>query len=144
VHTLPIGQAVINGNSVLCKGETVTYFTDPVAGALLYQWDIGGPGTILSGQGTTSIDVLWSNVGGSQVVLIVSNDCGSSPGVLFNVDVEGPPGLIGPINGDLNPCETSPSIYSVPIATGADLYQWTVTGGATILSGQGTNSISVD
>jgi len=144
VLTLPIGQAVINGNTILCQGETDTYFTNPVSGATLYQWNVGSQGTIVSGQGSTSIDILWSNEGAGQIQLVVSNDCGASPAVTYAIDVEVPPVLIGPIIGDLNPCETSTSVYSIATATGADAYQWTLSGGASIISGQGTNSISID
>jgi gliding motility-associated-like protein len=59
--------------------------------------------------------------------------------------VEAPPVLIGPMNGNLNPCESSTSTtYTIAVAAEADNYQWTTTGGAVILSGQGTNSISIN
>jgi hypothetical protein len=144
VLTLPIGQAVINGNSVYCKGEIVNYFTFPVSGATLYQWNVGAQGIIVSGQGSTSIQVLWSNAGAGQIQLVVSNDCGSLPAVTLDVEVQVPFLLVGPITGDLNPCETATSIYSITAPIGADLYQWTLSGGPIIISGQGTNSITID
>ena len=40
-------------------------------------------------------------------------------------------------------CDTESEIYSVALTTGST-YLWNVPAGATILSGQGTNSVTVD
>lgn len=144
VNTTPIGQAIINGNNALCKGDHANYFIDPVPGATAYQWMVSSQGAITSGQGTTSIEVDWTGTGAGQIQLIASNDCGDAPAVTFDFMVDAPPVLLGPINGDINPCEQSTSTnYTISITAGADLYQWTLTGG-TIVSGQGTNAITID
>lgn len=144
VNTLPIGNGVINGATLLCQDDTENYFVDPVSGATQYQWMISNGGTITAGQGTTSITVLWTSPGGGQVQLIASNDCGDAPAALLNLEIQNTPNIVGPLNGDLKPCETSTATYTIPTVFNADAYAWTVPAGATILSGQGTNSISVD
>lgn len=66
------------------------YFT--VTDAVTYVWTITG-GTIVSGQGTNAVDVIWNNVGDGdlQVVYTNSDGCESSPLIL---DVDSYVGLV--------------------------------------------------
>ena len=55
------------------------------------------------------------------------------------------PDVAGPISGPLSVCTpSSGNIYSVPLITNATSYFWTLPSGATIVSGQNTNIITVD
>ncbi|MGB4847978.1 MAG: gliding motility-associated C-terminal domain-containing protein, partial [Saprospiraceae bacterium] len=143
VNTLPIGNPVITGTNVLCEGTTVTYTIDPVSGATSYAWVVPSGATIISGQGTTSIDVNWSSSGG-QVQLIASNSCGSLPASISDIIVNSEPLLVGPISGALNPCSLGSGSYVIPTVATADSYNWTLSGGATITSGQGTNNLDIN
>jgi hypothetical protein len=51
--------AIILGRNAVCKNSTETYSV-PLAANANYNWDVTG-GTIVSGQGTNSIDVSWGN-----------------------------------------------------------------------------------
>lgn len=54
-------------------------------------------------------------------------------------------GAIGSITGNAVICGAASNVaYTVPAVTGATTYTWTAPGGATIVSGQGTTSISVN
>lgn len=53
------------------------------------------------------------------------------------------PGAAGPITGPVSVCTNATESYSVGTIAGATSYVWTVPAGATILSGQGTTSVSV-
>ena len=53
------------------------------------------------------------------------------------------PGAAGTINGIAPVCQGVSEIYTITNVTGATSYTWTVPAGATISSGQGTNSIQV-
>ena len=53
------------------------------------------------------------------------------------------PIAIPAVTGDTSVCEGDVSTYTVPAQTNALGYNWTVPGGATITSGQGTTSITV-
>jgi len=53
------------------------------------------------------------------------------------------PGTPGAISGETNPFEYTTQTYSIATVVGATSYNWTAVG-MTILSGQGTNSISVN
>lgn len=59
-----------NNSHDVCGSETVSYSTAAVAGASTYTWSVTG-GTIVSGQGTTTISVLWSNGTSGQVSVAV-------------------------------------------------------------------------
>src|SRR5690606_18110119 len=52
-------SAFINGSQNVCPGSTQSYTTQNDTG-LTYNWTISG-GTIISGQGTDSINILWNN-----------------------------------------------------------------------------------
>ncbi len=72
----------------ICEnGNTEVYVISDVPFATSYEWTINGSGTIISGQGTTSIEVVWQSPGG-QVCVHAIGDCG--PGMLscFNVEVQ--------------------------------------------------------
>lgn len=49
----------------------------------------------------------------------------------------------GSITGNISPCENIATTYSIATVSGATSYTWAVPAGWTILSGQGTTSISV-
>jgi len=57
----------------------------------------------------------------------------------------GPPASPASITGNNNPCANAASVtYSVGLVLTATSYSWTVPSGATIIAGQGTNSITVN
>jgi gliding motility-associated-like protein len=143
VATLPLGQPVINGPDEECLMEVGSYAVAGVSGATTYTWIISG-GTLLSGQGTQSVNVEWTTPGTQNIMLVVANDCGSLPAVMLNTNIMTIPVLAGPVNGFTDPCVFSPSPYSVASATDALTYTWSVAGGGVITSGQGTTAIVVD
>jgi hypothetical protein len=138
VLTLPLGNPVINGPAALCQGEIGSYTVNSITGATTYQWSVPANAIITSGQGTTAINVDWGNSSGGQVQLIVSNSCGSLPASTLSITINTIPLIPGPINGQINPCADGSGSYSILQVTGADDYQWSVTGGGSISSGQGT------
>ena len=140
---LPVGEPVIQGPGALCAGGTGTYTVNVVEGASNYDWSVPSGATIISGQGTTSIEVDWGTSTGGQIQLIVSNDCGELPSVAFDFITLSVPMLTGPINGDMNPCADGSAQYSIPPVTGSTGYQWSLSGSGTIMAGQGTPNITV-
>lgn len=125
VPALPTG---LNGNTLLCQdvlGET--YSIDPVAGATSYVWTVGGSGTIVSGQGSTSINVDWGNAGGDVCVYAV-NDCGSGPEACLPVSIDL---ILAPPSISCGVSTTTSVIFnwSHPTATEYS-YTYTINGGA--------------
>ncbi len=137
----PAAPDSVMGPEVACPGETKTYSVDSLDNATT-NWTVPTGATILSGQGTTSIDVLFPAgfVQGPVACQYVDN-CGTSPFTDVNVRATPTiPGLIsGPVSGVCNATLT----YSVAPILGATNYTWTAPPGATVVSGQGTNVVDI-
>lgn len=139
----PVSINVSGGNIKVCPGDNRTYTTQLING-VTYNWTVPPGATILSGQGTNSINVSFTPnfiSNGAISVAIVSGNCISTArNIRVNRNIPSTPSIIsGTITGL---CNSTGNIYSV-INTPGLSYQWTVPSGATITSGQGTNSILV-
>lgn len=134
----------ITGPLGVCP-DTVTYSIPTITGASGYTWTVGSAGTILSGQGTESIEVAWASASGTYTVSVTAqNQCGSSAASSVQVNITpGAPTGTPVISGDDFPCP-SVQTYTVSGVTGASDYTWTLGGGGTIQSGQGTGTITID
>ena len=73
----PSVPGAISGNDYPNSGEVVTYTISPISGADSYVWTTPNGWAILSGQGTTSIDVKTDDNNGT-VSVLASNMAGSS------------------------------------------------------------------
>lgn len=105
-----------------------------------YTWSVSG-GTLISGQGTNSVSITFPTEGTATVTITeVNGNCSETSTITVNVgctNAPNPPTVTGSNAVD----ENSTASYSVPAQSGYS-YVWTVTGG-NIISGQGTNAISV-
>jgi hypothetical protein len=143
VNALPV--PVITGNGTVCQASTNTYSTQ--TGQTAYVWSVSTGGQILSGQGTASVDILWNNSGAQTVSVTYTSPggCQAATPTVFNVTVNPMPEPAGFVNGPTAVCAGSTGVaYSVATIANALTYVWTVPAGATIASGAGTNSITVD
>jgi len=126
----------------LCNASNVTYSVASVAGASSYNWTVPAGATITSGAGTNAITV---NFGGTfttgNVTVAAVNGCGI--GTARSLAVKAVPSQPVSISGATSVCVNSTQTYSTATVTGASSYVWTVPGGATITSGQGTKIISM-
>ncbi|MBW6490678.1 MAG: PKD domain-containing protein [Lentimicrobium sp.] len=148
VSSSPVGIPVISGLQDVCAGQTgVTYSVFPVQYATAYNWILPAGATIVSGANTSSIvvDFSMSAVSGN-ITVYTTSSCGNGPvSADFPVNVNPLPGNPGIIMGPAVLCQnTTGVIYSINPVTDAISYQWTVPAGATIVSGIGTNSITID
>ena len=64
----------IIGPPLVCQNSTVTYSTDTING-YTFNWTVTN-GNIVSGQGSTSVDVNWPNVGAGTVAVTGLSECG--------------------------------------------------------------------
>jgi hypothetical protein len=112
-----------------------------------YAWGISPGGTITWGQGTNQIQVTWNASGNQSVNVNYLNASGcfaASPTVL-PVNVTPVPDNAGNITGTGSVCAGITGVpYSVAPINNAVVYVWTLPAGATIASGEWTNSITVD
>jgi len=143
--TTPVMPPTISGPNKVCVGETATYSTGNVARAVTYNWTVPAGVNILSGQGTNIINVEYvaGFVGGSITVNGV-NGCGSGVVRSKPIFVNLLPASASIAGQSTGLCSTTGVVYTAVPVAGAVSYLWTVPAGATIVSGQGTNSITVD
>jgi len=144
VNAAPV--PTITGATNLCVNSGFyNYSTE--TGQSNYAWTISSGGTITYGQGTSTIEVTW-NTPGAQFVTVTynnTNNCPAQNPTVYNVTVDGPPGPAGNITGSSNVCYNYTNVpYSVTPIVNTVYYVWTLPAGATIASGDGTNSITVD
>ncbi len=140
--TAPVAFTGTN-NTTICAGTTQTYSIASVSGATSYYWIIpAGGGTILSGQGTTSISLLIGNASSTTVSVFAVNSCGSSAQLSETLTINPQPTGGSGITGPSTVCQGIGNSYSCPGVTGATTYTWTYPSGATI-TGQGTSSVTI-
>ena len=104
-------------------------------------------GVINWGLGTNHISVIWTTPGPQWVSVSYINTNGCVPAVptVLNVTVNPIPSSAGTITGTQNVCQgTQGASYSVAPIANTTYYVWTLPAGATIASGAGTNSITVN
>jgi gliding motility-associated-like protein len=69
----------IVGDTVVCPGQTnVLYSIAPVPGAISYQWTVPPGAIIVSGQGTTTITLDFTNGISGNITVLASNGCNVS------------------------------------------------------------------
>ena len=139
VVVLPAIAPNITCVSAICNNDTAQYATNAVCSS--YLWDVQG-GTILEGQGTGSISVVWQTQ--SPGIITLSADCGSGycslptvatvPVIADNIS----------IGGKTNVCSNEMLTYTAPLL-GNTNYVWEIVPAAagTIVTGQGTNIVLV-
>ena len=143
VYGKPTKPTVINGPTQLCITDTVVFSTVAVFGNNTYTWTMPTGLTILSGQNTTSVSVkVGASAVSGDVCVKVKNSCGNSANLCLTVSVIPNPLSIGTITGNANGVCNSTKNYSIVNQVGVT-FNWTVPSGATLLSGQGTNAVSI-
>ena len=148
---IPNDPGPISGDDTICPNSDVTYTIGTVNYADEYIWYLDG--TIITGQNGASVTFNSGAAGGKTLKVIAVNECvdsadyssitGSSKSIIVD---DGEPDSIS-ISGPGNEtafCENSAGlIFSVPADNKADNHTWAVPSGWSIISGQGTNQITV-
>jgi hypothetical protein len=141
----------IYGNTFACSPGIETYCVPTVLYADSYLWTIEGSGganplTIVSGQGTPCVSVnIPPGYGNAQKLKVVAVNClGTGSYLKVDIKLTTIPSAPGSISGPSSVCKSQKKNYSISSVAGATYYSWSITGGATIISGQGTTNIKVD
>ncbi len=130
----------ITGTASICPNSSgVVYFTE--SGMTNYIWTITSGGSITAGQGTNAITVTWLTSGTQTITVNCTNASGCSAGIPSSKTILVLPTPHPVVSGPASAC-TGVTVYYNTEA-GMTNYQWTLTSGGTIVSGNGTNSISV-
>jgi gliding motility-associated-like protein len=140
VTLLPQPTPTITGPTPICATATNAVYTTPFVGGNSYTWTVVG-GSIASGQGSNAIIVNWNGVPGTGIITLTeSHPLGCDSTLIFNVNLL--PAPIPVITGDSIVCAHTAITYLSNLDPSATI-TWTVTGGGTIVSGQGTNELTV-
>lgn len=123
----------------VCPGERVTYRTTPGCD---YQWQVSPQGMVLAGGGPTedSISVIWQSGPEGTITLSAPACAGvcAEPAVFRIPVLDGSAAIRGPASV----CAGTEVIYAIIPYQGV-ANTWTVSPGAIILEGQGSNQIRV-
>ncbi len=138
VNALPV--PVIAGSATVCQSTNVNYTTQ--AGQSGYIWSVSAGGQITGGQGTASLNILWTGTGAQTVSVNYANasGCFAASPATFAVNVNAAP--VPTISGMANMCINS-GYYDYITQSGQTGYVWTVTSGGTITAGQGTADLQI-
>ncbi|MBK6840291.1 MAG: hypothetical protein IPG90_20000 [Bacteroidetes bacterium] len=142
----PSAPGAITGPSGGCRGQNgVVFSITPVAGATSYVWTLP---TGMTGSSTAaSITVNFgSSFSGGLLCVKAVNACGNSIFTCKSLTrFTASPATPGTITGPATICGPLTATYSIAPVANATSYTWTlIAPGATIASGQGTNSITIN
>lgn len=145
VNALPVlVVGDITGNRTVCKNTTESYAAP--AGFASYTWTITG-GSVTSGDGTNAIDVLWDDNHDPRSIELTITDANGCSATVTDViaTVALPADPIAFTSSQTKVCPGTTGVtFSIDPIAGAIDYEWTVTTGASIASGQGTTSVILD
>ncbi len=138
----------ITGVDPVCDGDVESYYISGNPGSS-YTWTSPTGSTIQTGQGSDSIRVNWTGASSGDVTVTETNSTGCvGAASTFPVTVNGltgdPGAITGPTGDVCNGASGLTYDFSIASVTNATGYTWTVPSGASIISGSGTESITVD
>lgn len=142
VEVVPVVPTpVISGSTSVCQNTTAFYSCQ--SGYTNYNWQVNG-GSIVSGAGTSLIQVAWNTAGSHSISLnfmaggtLTST---SATSVIVN-PFPFSPTMSGAFSDICLGTFATPEIYSTE--AGMINYEWSISSGGYIVSGLGSNSVSV-
>lgn len=127
-----IDPPIIEGNPIACMDEVAIYTTNSTAPSGGYEWTLSnGLGTLLYGQGTDSIEVLWHGSENNNTSVLTLTTCGGSTSM--NITVNEPDPLSITTSGSF--CDANGKTLTASIS-GASSYEWTLDGDPINQTGQ--------
>jgi uncharacterized protein (TIGR02145 family) len=133
VNPLPVPS--LAGPGSVCLNSTGTYITD--AGMTNYLWTVSAGGSITSGLGSNSIDILWSTTG-SKTITVNYNDangCTAATPSTYPVTVNILP--FPALNGLNVICSGNSTTYTTD--AGMNNYNWLISAGGSVTAGGSTS-----
>jgi hypothetical protein len=148
ISDVPDPAGNISGSVTVCQGQNgVSYSVPSINNATGYTWNLPSGAVLISGVNTNNITVDYgtSSISGN-ITVRGTNSCGNgSLSANFPVTINPLPASAGAITGAASICDGATGVtYSVPAISNATSYNWTVPGGAVIMSGSTTNTITVN
>ena len=129
---------VISGAVTACTNTTEVYSVEGSTSST-YTWSVSAEGTITDGQGTNSVTITWNSAGNATVSITeYIGECSAQATYAVTVNPTPSPS----ITGVASTCLNSTDVFTTPQVAG-NTYEWSVTTGNTIFTGQGTNEVSI-
>jgi hypothetical protein len=126
-----------------CPDAILDYAVGQIPLATNYTWTSTGGLTIVSGQGTSAVQVKAPSGFTSGQISITATNCKGKSGKR-TIKVTGLPEPTPTINGSNSVCKSQIKTYSTGPVANATSYIWSISGGGIITSGQGTTNITID
>ena len=147
IITPPSRPQLISGPTSVCTNPNnlYKYYVNNADPALKYNWRVPNSSSIIDGQSTDTVHVIYStNYRSGSISIMSYNECSSSPMTYYGVTGINSSSTTPTINGITNLCGYlgSSITYSVVSEPGG-IYNWTIPNNFTVTSGQGTNSITL-
>jgi hypothetical protein len=142
VVAIPAQPGPINVPAFHCVGTTQTYSVNPVPGATSYTWtnSCGWVGFST----TNTIDYVADSNSPCTITVTANNQCGNSLASTIQAVSTNVPAQPTPVTGANEVCRGSVENYSVGANAGTT-FTWTITPyGGFVVSGQGTNTVTID
>ncbi len=80
-----VSAAQISGDELVCVGSEATYTATSDANATSFTWTIPTNATIISGENTAEITLIWQDNNGGEICVAANNDCGTGEDACLNV-----------------------------------------------------------
>lgn len=141
VSVYPRPTPTINGDVEVCLNDTEVYSTE--SGMYQYQWSISSGGQIIAGQGTNQITIRWNVAGNHDISVVYQTPSGCLPLVPTEQNVIVSPIPTPSISGNNIACILPDVNHILSTQDGNYNYDWTVSSGGTIISGQGTYFVEI-
>jgi hypothetical protein len=142
-NCMPYPARAIAGSIQVCKGTSgVVYSIPPITNATGYSWNLPAGATLVSGANSRMITVDYAlNATTGMITVSGTNPCGTGAENFLAVNLN--PRPTPTISGDTVVCSGANGIIYTSDA-GYSGYTWTVSPGGSIVSGSGTNQITVN
>ena len=147
----PVIRGIVNVCNYVGTALPLTYSVVAEDNYLSYSWSVGSMVTIVSGQGTSTINVILepgfaSSPASKQISITITSSCGILATSTFYLAAQLPQ-TAGQISGPTELCSyvgtESEATYQIAEVTSASSYMWTVPTGATIVGNSLGSSINV-
>jgi hypothetical protein len=137
ITTVPsFTQSVTSVCNIKGTATQATYAVQPIAGCSGYQWSMPANATLVSGQGTNSIQVTFaSGFSSGSISVIGISSCGNTPSNSVSISLLAKP----IISGSNSICPGDQVTYTMPVVPGAIRYRFNLPAGLSIVS-QSANS----
>ncbi|TAH42259.1 MAG: T9SS type A sorting domain-containing protein, partial [Bacteroidetes bacterium] len=141
----PAKPGPVMGPAIACGPAVYTYSILPVVNATSYNWTVSGTGvTIMSGQGTTSIQVSVPSTFGQGIVGVTAQNC-LGVSAVSSMYITGFPQHSSPLFGPGYVCPGTNGVnYSISVIQGTSYYDWEVISGDMAIVSETNNTCIVD